>query len=349
MKSKTDRENDVDWFKTGARMLTAAGLMLGVAGGAHAEVVWKAVSNTRNSSQFTEKWQWFADEMKTRTNGEVTVDVTSFPELNLTGQELIRLLDANIVDIAEVVTGYVSGEVPLIEGVQLPGVSKDYDQARAAYEAWLPAVVAPNAAAVGGKPIGSFAFSSQYLWSKFPIEGLDDLKGKKVRVFAVSQADYFTALGAEPVFIPLADVYSALERGVVDAVVTGPESGAGLKLWEVVDHVIDLRLGVGAGFVVVNASSLDALSPEAKAAFDELTPKLNELGWTLGTKDTQAGIAKAVENGMTSTIPGKPEWQDRLTEIARTVVVPKWIERAGPESADTFNKVLGPIVGFEVE
>lgn len=310
---------------------------------------WKAVSNTRNSLQFTEKWQWLADQLNERTDGRMTLEVSSFPELGLTGQELIRMLDVNLMDMAEVVTGYVSGDVPLMEGVQLPGVYRDYDQAREGYEAWMAQVVEPRAEVLGGKPIATFAFSSQYLWSKFPVNSLDDLEGKKIRVFAVAQADYFTALGAEPVSIPLAEVYTALERGVVDAVVTGPESGAGMKLWEVVDHVVDLRLGVGAGYVVVSQDSLDALPDDVRAVFEELQPELNELGWSLGTKDTKAGLDEVQANGITATIPAKDEWQAELDEIARTVVVPNWAKRAGPESAGAFNEVLGPLVGFTIE
>ncbi len=158
-----------------ALALAAGCLFMPAAVSAQETVAWKAVSNTRNSSQFTEKWQWFAEQMKEKTGGSVDVQVSSFPELGLTGQELVRLLNSNLVDIAEVVTGYVSGDAPLMEGVQLPGVLADYAQAKAAYDAWLPAVVEPNQAVVGGKPIGSFAFSAQYLWSKFPVNSLDDL------------------------------------------------------------------------------------------------------------------------------------------------------------------------------
>lgn len=312
-------------------------------------VTWKAVSNTRNSAHFTEKWKWFADEMKARTEERVSVQVSSFPELGLTGQELIRVLNANLVDIAEVVTGYVSGDVPLMEGVQLPGVFETYEQSQRGYQAWMDQVVSSRQGVLGGKPVATFAFSSQYLWSKFPLETLDDLKGKKVRVFAAAQADFFRALGAEPVSIPLAEVYTALERGVVDAVVTGPESGAGLRLWEVLDHVSDLRLGVGAGYIVVSTPSYDRLSDADKAAFDDLLPRLNELGWSLGADDTKAGLEEVEAKGIVLTIPGKPEWQERLTEIARNVVVANWIERAGPESKEIFNTVLGDIAGFTVE
>ena len=92
---------------------------------------------------------------------------------------------------------------------------------------------------VGGKPISSFGFTSQFLWTKAPINTLDDLKGKKIRIFAKAQSDYLAALNASTVSIPLAELYSALERGVVDGCITGPEVAAGAKYHEVVQNVTD--------------------------------------------------------------------------------------------------------------
>ena len=85
---------------------------------AQATVTWKCVANTRLSRQFTVKWKWLADEMGERTKGRMKFDVVSFPELGMTGAELIRVLNAGILDAGEVVTGYVSGEVPIVEGAQ---------------------------------------------------------------------------------------------------------------------------------------------------------------------------------------------------------------------------------------
>ncbi|MDB5510693.1 MAG: twin-arginine translocation signal protein [Enterovirga sp.] len=342
------------WLRVGYAVaaIAASGLVGGVFGEARAQadrpMTWKAVSNTRNSKQFTDKWPWIAQELSRQTGGKISLEVSSFPELGLTGQELIRILNANLMDMAEVVTGYVSGDVPLMEGVQLPGVFKDYDQARRAYEAWSTAVVEPRERVIGGKPIASFAFSSQYLWSKFPMNSLEDLKGKKVRIFSKGQADFFNALGAEPVSIPLAEIYTALERGTVDAVVTGPESGAGLRLWEVLGYVTDLQLGPGAGFVVVSRKTWDKLSPEFRKVVEAMQPRMNELGWSLGADDTKAGLDLSIEKGLKATIPGKPEWQAQITKVAREVVVANWVKRAGPDASKAFNGTLSPIVGFSV-
>ncbi|GHU36154.1 ABC transporter substrate-binding protein [Betaproteobacteria bacterium] len=332
------------------RMLFAISLAVFIAAPAvAAPVTWKVVSNTRNSLQFKEKWQWFAEEMKKRTNGEVLVEVTSFPELNLNGQELIRMLNSNLLDVGEVVIGYVSGDAPILEGVQLVGMYRSYEHNHEGYKAFLPTVQEQFSNIIGGRPVGTFAFSAQHLWSRFPVNTLADLKGKKIRVFSVSQADYINALGGEAVFIPLADVYVSLERGLVDGCITGPESGAGQKMWEVTKYITDLRLGAGAGFVVISRKSYAALSEKNKAVFDQLAKEIDEIGWSIGVKDTKDGLDQAAAHGMTLTIPGKPEWQESLQEVARTVVIPSWAKRSGANSKDLFNKVFSPIVGFDVK
>jgi TRAP-type C4-dicarboxylate transport system substrate-binding protein len=314
-----------------------------------APVTWKVVSNTRNSSHFTEKWKFFADEMNKRTNGEVVVEVTSFPELNLTGSELIRMLRTNLVDMAEVVVGYVSGEAPILEGVYLAGMYDNYDQVHQGYNAFLPLAQERFANIIGGRTIGSFAFSAQHIWSRFPINTLDDLKGKKIRVFAVSQADYVNALGGEAVFIPLGDLYVSLERGLADGAITGPESGAGQKLWEVTKYVTDLRLGAGSGFVVVSNKSYNALSDKNKAVFDQLAKEIDVMGWSIGVKDTKDGLDAALAHGMVLLDPAKPEWRDRLVEVTSTVVIPRWIERSKGDGKELFSKVLAPIIGFDAK
>lgn len=333
--------------------LSASALMLGASAGSRSAtaqtapvIKWKAVALQRTSLQWTKKWMWLQEELAKQTNGRLQLEVVSFPELGLTGAELIRVLNSNLVDIADVVTGYVSGEVPLFEGAQLPGVYTDYAQAQKGYAAWMLAVVEPREKLIGGKVLGSFAFASQYLWTKFPINHLADVKGKKLRIFSKAQADYLSSLGAEPVSIPLAELYTAIERGAVDGAVTGPEWAMGVKLWDIVSHVTDLRLGVGAGYVVVSRKSWQGLPADIRGVLEKLAPEVTRRGWDLGATDTKIGVNTAVKNGIKATIPAKPEWQAALAKIAKDVVVPGWAKRSGADALSLFNANLSPIVGF---
>jgi TRAP-type C4-dicarboxylate transport system substrate-binding protein len=315
---------------------------------AQAEVTWKCVANTRLSRQFTVKWKWLAEEMGQRTKGRMKFDVVSFPELGMTGTELIRVLNAGILDAGEVVTGYVSGEVPMIEGAQMVGVYKDIDEARKAYEAWLPAVVEPLSNRIGGVPLSSFGFTSQYLWTKQPINDLSDLKGKKIRIFAKAQSDYFTALGANTVSIPLAELYSALERGVIDGCITGAEVAAGAKYHEVVGYVTDLLMGPGAGYTVVSRKAWRGLPPDIKKEFEAIIPQLRKISWDTTKQDDQENLEIVKSRGIKATIPVKPDWVPQLKKTAQDVVVPEWVKRSGgANAAKAFNETIAPIVGFQ--
>jgi TRAP-type C4-dicarboxylate transport system substrate-binding protein len=311
-------------------------------------ITWKVVANTRLSSQFTVKWAWMTEELLKRTDGRFKLDVVSFSELGMTGQELVRMLNIGLVDAGEVVTGYVSGEIPIIEGAQMVGCYENLKQAQAAYEAWMDRVVVPNAAKMGGKPISTLAFTTQMLWSKFPVNELSDLKDKKIRIFAKAQADFVAALGAAPVSMPIAEVYSALERGVIDGAVTGPEIANGFKYEEVVDYVTDLLLGPGAGYVVVSEQAWNKLPDDIRGEFEALLPRMREISWEVTTSDNDDNLKALKERGLTVNVPAKPEWIPECKRIAAEVVVPQWVERTGPEGREAFNEAIGPIVGFTV-
>ena len=333
----------------GMAMVAAAAVTLGTATPAAAQgTTWKSVSLIRDSKQTTEKWAWLAEELQSRTDGALSLDLSTFPELGLSGTEFIRLLSIGLIDAGELITGYVSGEVPIVEGVQMMGVYDGLDEAEEAYAAWTETVVKPNAERIGGTPVASFAFANMYLWSTFPMESLDDLEGKTVRVFSTAQADYLTALGAEPVTIPLAEVPQALGRGVVDAVITGPDVANRTQLDEVVGYVTDLMFGPGAGWVVVSDRALARLDDETRAELDGVWDELQERGWALAHEENDTNLEEIVGRGVEAKVPTPEAWRPRLQEIARDVVLPAWADRAGgDEAVAAFNEAIAPVVGVE--
>lgn len=65
--------------------------------------------------------------------------------------------------------------------------------------------------------VGCGAYSRESFVSKVPIRGLADLKGKKIRAPEGLASAVFKAAGASPVAIPGSEVYTSLEKGVIDA------------------------------------------------------------------------------------------------------------------------------------
>ena len=77
------------------------------------------------------------------------------------------------------------------------------------------------------------------------VEELSDLQGLRIRapteLLAVLQS-----LGADPVNMPMGEVYSALAKGVIDGVIAPLDTLRALHLAEVTDHFYDLRVPRGA-------------------------------------------------------------------------------------------------------
>lgn len=65
--------------------------------------------------------------------------------------------------------------------------------------------------------IGATTTGLEGFVSKHPLDGVDDLKGLKVRAPEGLIQEVFAAAGAVPVNLPYSEVYTALDKGVIDA------------------------------------------------------------------------------------------------------------------------------------
>ena len=79
-----------------------------------------------------------------------------------------------------------------------------------------------------------------FMWTKKPVKTLDDVKGLKIRSPGGHQTNYIKSLGAEPIFMPLGDVYMAMETGTIDGIVTCVPLVSPFKLHEVAKHAVVL-------------------------------------------------------------------------------------------------------------
>lgn len=78
-----------------------------------------------------------------------------------------------------------------------------------------------------------------------PVHSLDDLRGLRIRVPS-ELLPLMSALGADPINLPMGEVYSALAKGVIDGVVAPPDTFKALHLAEVANYYASLRIPRGA-------------------------------------------------------------------------------------------------------
>ena len=327
---------------------TCAAAFLSLGGVAQSQTVLQGVVTSSTAIQTAELWQWAAEEIKTRSNGELEIAITSMPELGLTGFELVRVLGAGLVDLADVLPTYVAGDIPVIEGGDLLGLFKNYEQAVEGHLAWEQVLREKYADRIGSVVLGSWPWTQQMIYSKRDVKTMDDFKGMRIRVFSPAMAQFVSALGAEPVSLPYAEVYTALDRGTIDGAITCTLCGWEQKLHEVTDYIIDAHMGsaVTTLFVVSNRT-WNSLTPAQQEVLASIGDDFTERGWRLGAEWAKQGLANLTgPGGMKLAVV--PEDRAPIDKIVQERIGPWWANRAGPQATADWNATLAPIVGFTI-
>jgi TRAP-type C4-dicarboxylate transport system substrate-binding protein len=297
-------------------------------------------------------WKLFQDwaqAVEKKTSGRVQFELTSLPELGLGGAETIRVIKTGVVDVAEIYGGYVAGELPMVEILEMPGIFPDGATAKKAIQAWKPHETKLLDQKANAVVLAMALYPDQAFFSKRPLRKPADFKGLKTRVHSVALASLVAGLGGEPLTVPFAEAYTALERGTLDAAITGTKPGFGLRWYEVSKYLVGpismrphVALAVNKGtWKRLPADVQKVMKAEAETVVEGRAFELIE-GWN------KEGIDKNVEKGM-EHIQFSAETQAAIKDVLRTKVVPDWVKRAGgAEAAKNFNEVVAPLVGFKV-
>lgn len=78
------------------------------------------------------------------------------------------------------------------------------------------------------------------IWCTEPLSTADDFQGRVIATGTAVGADVAAAIGASPTSLPFSEYYEALQRGVIDCVMTGPEAAQLVGVTEVAPHLITL-------------------------------------------------------------------------------------------------------------
>ncbi|PYE73397.1 extracellular solute-binding protein (family 7), partial [Xylophilus ampelinus] len=162
------------------RCLLALAAGLALAGPAAAQKVQAITQVAPNLPQYTKVDQpLLRDGIAKATDGKVEVVLSSWPERNVNGPEVLRLVRSGQVDIAAAPLTTVSGDVPLLDAFDLAGMNPDIRQARKVADAMVP-VVNRELFRLGIRLVATYPFSGQMLFCRKPVASLADLKGLKV-------------------------------------------------------------------------------------------------------------------------------------------------------------------------
>ncbi len=306
---------------------------------------------------------YFTLNLRDRTDGQVEFIASSFPELGLAGPDTLSLVSQRTLDSANIYGGYVGGELPPIEIQNLWGIYSSREQEFQATEAIIKDIEELVLEDTGGVIMNHnwFAGNDQFFFCREKVDGIDGFAGKKTRSHSAALSDWIEGMGADAQFVAFAEVYTAIERGILDCGVTGGDAGFGQRWYEVTDYIIGPLVSFPSTNNVINGDLWNEipenlqdiiLEEAAKSELEalRLSAIQNEMGLLKNTSDDPRGAGlDAME-----FVPFSDEMNFRsLNTAVMEHVVPAWVNRVGDPShpiiADTFNNKVGPIVGLRIE
>ena len=293
--------------------------------------------------------------IEARTNGQLTFVVSSFPELGLAGPDTLSLVASGTLESATIYAGYVSGEMPPIEIQNLWGLYDSLEQEFKANELIVDDIEAIVLESTGGVVMNHHLFSGndQYFFCKDKVENLDDFKGKKTRSHSAALSDWIEGMGASAQFVAFAEVYTALERGILDCGVTGADASHGQRWYEVTDYMIGPLISWPFVNNVINADKWNSIPADLQHILLEEAAKSELEALRIGSIQNEMGLVKNQAEGLEFIPFSEAMAEQSLNGAVMERVVPNWVKRVGsgthPVITDIFNPKIGPLVGLKIE
>ena len=240
--------------------------LLGAFSAADAATVIKIATVAPDGTAWMREMRAGADAVKKDTDGRV--EIKYYPG-GVMGDEPTVLRKIRIGQLQG--GAFTGGELSQVDKdaqiYSLPFLFKtrdEVDKVRAQLDPLLKQSFAKAGFDVAGISGGGFA----YLMSVKDIRDKDDLKAAKVWVpqgDRVAEAG-FRAGGVTPISLPLADVYTSLQTGLIDTVANTPAGAIAFQWHTKVRHMVDLPITYVVGILVIDNKVFGALSPADQKA-----------------------------------------------------------------------------------
>jgi len=267
------------------------------------------------------------------TNGGFQIKYHLGGSLTIKATDITTAVGDNVVQLGD--DAFQQGNVPITGILRLPMLitsAAEFEKALAVMRPYMQRAFDKKGATL----LANYYFPMQIAWSSKKLTSLDDFKGQKIRATSPEQIEFLKRFGANGLTISGAEVPSALERGVVDGVLTAQAGGG--KVWkDLLKYNFDLGINFFEANIAVNKEAyakLPAANREILTkAIVELAPKMTKL---LFEEESQEKAKRQAE-GMIQTSATEADYKRGAERMAS--YWDEWAKRNGKESQEALKKV----------
>lgn len=281
-----------------------------------------------------EKEAPFFNGLREATGISLQVSYKPLESVGFKDTHQLAMLRDGVFDLASLRFMQNSEAEPGLFGIDLPGISPDYETAKQVVTAYSGTLEHYLQTSFKVKLLGIWTFGPQEMFCTRPIARLQDVRGRKVRVGSLSLSDFISNLGGVAVALPFDDTRNALALGLVDCAITSAASANSAGWVSNAPYNFQLAIHFGLNGYAMSLKKWNALSAQEQAAlqqaFDRYLADVWQFSQTLRLDAHRCNTGGPCQHGT----PYKgfaitPTAQDveLLRSITRSTVLPAWGEK----------------------
>lgn len=239
-----------------------------------------------------------AKDIKAETEGRVKLKF--FPGGVQGGDKsVMRKMRIGQLQGGAVATGSLINISPASQLYNLPFTFRTLEELQAIRKEFDPYIV-QELAKKGYVVLGISEAGFAYMMSDEPIRTSDDAQSQKVWV---PEGDLigettFEKGGVQPISLPLSDVYTSLQTGLIDTIVVNPSSAIALQWHTKVKYVTDFPLLFLTGTIIIDQKAFKKLTPEDQSTVRRIMAQAFTDMDKQNEKDEAGARAALIQNGI---------------------------------------------------
>ncbi|KAA0012892.1 TRAP transporter substrate-binding protein [Billgrantia pellis] len=318
-------------------------LCLGIAASAQAATRLDFSNEYNANSIHAQGDAYFIEQVRELTDGEVDITLHTGGALGFKSGDHFYAVADNAVQIADTLSGTMSGIDPIFLLSSLPFLVDGVDEARQLYEIARPyydEVFEDNDQVL----LYASPWPASGIWSREAVTSSESLQNLKIRTFDRNGTETLRNAGAAPVSLSWADVVPQLATGGINAVLTSAEAGANASFWEHQQHFSGIQYAIPLNMVHMNRNAFESLSSDQQEALREAARRTDEHNWQAVRERTVSNYGTLEENGVSIHDPVSADFQQALSEAA-SPVISGWQDdmgERGQEILETFHNGQTP-------
>lgn len=228
--------------------------------------------------------QKFGEELRKLSDGRFDIEIHPASTLG-TEADMVQQLETGAIDFGFMTNAYMSTRQDSLNAWFMPYLFGSLEEAVKMRESEPAKQILEELSSQGLVGLDfMFAGNRHVLMKDGFAESPKDLKGKKIRIIgSPAMQSYWEKVGAGPTAMPLNEVYTSLQTGVIDGIDIDLDALVTEKYYEVAKYL-----------TLTNQMTFPTVIVMSKAVYDSLTPEDQEIIRTAMKNAVDWGVQEAI-------------------------------------------------------